>query len=176
VDGNGIRTDPAKIETMVNYPRLTTVTQLKRFLGICLWYRRFIEHFSTLTSPLTDLTKDKKKKQVIHWSATVEKALKQIKNALVSSPVLCSTNFKQPFIIQCDASDTGLGGVITQNIKGNERVIAYASRTLSGTERNYSVTERECLAVVFCIEKFCPYVEGTHFTVLTDHYSLLWLN
>jgi hypothetical protein len=129
-----------------------------------------------LTSPLTDLTKNKKKKQVIDWSATAEKAFKQIKNALVSSPVLCSPDFKQPFIIQCDASDTGLGGVITQNIEGNERVIAYASRTLSRTERNYSVTERECLAVVFCIEKFRPYVEGTHFTVLTDHYSLLWLN
>lgn len=95
---------------------------------------------------------------------------------MVSSPVLSQPDFSQPFTIQCDASDSGLGGVLTQVLDGKEKVIAYASRSLSRTERNYSVTERECLAVIFSIEKFRPYVEGTKFTVVTDHYSLLWLS
>jgi hypothetical protein len=100
----------------------------------------------------------------------------EIKDALVSAPVLSSPDFSKPFVIQTDASNTGLGAVLTQDLDGDERVIAYASRSLTKAERNYSVTERECLAVLFALEKFRPYVEGTHFTIVTDHYSLLWLN
>lgn len=177
VGGNSLRTDPDKISAMINYPRPTTTTEVKRFIGLCSWYRRFIKDFSTLVSPINDLLKGKKKKrESISWSSEAESSFIKIKEALVSSPVLSQPDFSQPFTIQCDASNTGLGGVLTQVLDGEEKVIAYASRSLSRAERNYSVTERECLAVIFSIEKFRPYVEGTKFTVITDHYSLLWLS
>lgn len=164
------------MSVVVNYPRPTTFTEIKRFIGLCSWYRRFIDNFSTLVSPLNDLLKGKKKKQKISWSPDAEKSFIDIKQALISAPILCSPDFSQPFTVQCDASDSGVGGVLVQNIDGCERVIAYASRSLSRAERNYSVTERELLSLLFCIDKFRPYIEGTQFTVITDHYSLLWLN
>lgn len=174
--GQGLRTDPEKVSTMVNYPRPKTTTEIKRFIGLCSWYRRFIGAFSTLVSPINDLLKGKKKKQEIDWTAEAEAAFVKIKNALIAAPVLCSPDFSKTFTIQCDASDTGLGGVLTQDIDGGERVIAYCSRSLSRAERNYTVTERELLALLFSLEKFRMYVEGTRFRVITDHYSLLWLN
>lgn len=176
VDGNGLRTDPEKISTMLNYPRPRTVTEIKRFVGMCSWYRRFISHFSSLVSPLNDLLKGRKKKQQITWTSEAEDAFVKIKQALVSAPILRSPDFSKTFTIQCDASDTGLGGVLTQEINNEEVVIAFCSRSMSRTERNYCVTQRELLALIFCIEKFRPYVEGTRFRVITDHYSLIWLN
>lgn len=176
VGSNGLSTDPEKVSSIVNYPRPTNVTEVKRFLGLCSWYRRFISNFSTLVAPLSDLTKGKKKKQPISWSSEAEASFLKIKEALVSAPILSQPDFSKPFTIQSDASDTGLGGILTQFLDGEERVIAYASRSLSRAERNYSVTQRECLGVLFCTEKFRPYIEGTRFTVITDHHSLLWLN
>lgn len=174
--GQGIRTDPDKVSTMVNYPRPTTTTEIKRFIGLCSWYRRFIGNFSSLVSPINDLLKGKKKKSSIEWTPEAQSSFENIKNALIAAPVLCSPDFSKPFTIQCDASDTGLGGVLSQDLDGGERVIAYCSRTLSRAERNYTVTERELLALIFCLEKFRMYVEGTRFKVITDHHSLLWLN
>lgn len=176
VGSNGLRTDPGKVSSIVNYPRPSTTTEVKRFIGFCSWYRRFINNFSALVSPLNDLTKGKKKKQPISWTPEAEASFLKIKEALISAPILSQPDFSKPFTVQTDASDTGLGGVLTQVLDGEEHVIAYASRSLSRAERNYSVTQKECLSVIFCIEKFRPYVEGTRFTVITDHYSLLWLN
>lgn len=176
VGDNSLRTDPDKIAAMIDYPRPTNFTEVKRFIGLCSWYRRFIENFSSLVSPINDLLKGKKKKQSIEWNPEAEKSFILIKEALVSAPVLSQPDFTKPFVVQCDASNTGVGGVLTQNIDGGEKVVAYASRSLSRSERNYSVTERECLAVIFSIEKFRPYIEGVKFTVITDHHSLLWLN
>ncbi|KAH0821183.1 hypothetical protein GEV33_001608 [Tenebrio molitor] len=127
-------------------------------------------------SPINALLTRKRKRQKTEWTPEAQEAFQKIKDALVSAPVLSSPDFSKPFVIQTDASDTGLGAVLTQDLDGDERVIAYASRSLTKAERNYSVTERECLAVLFALEKFRPYVEGTHFTIVTDHYSLLWLN
>lgn len=176
VDGTGLRTDPEKVSCMLNYPRPVTTTEVKRFVGMTSWYRKFICHFSTLMSPLNDLIKAKKKKEPITWTPEAEASFVKLKQALVSAPILNSPDFARPFIIQCDASDTGLGGVLTQNKDGQEVVIAFASRSLSQSERKYPVTQKECLAVIFSIEKFRPYIEGTHFTVISDHYSLIWLH
>lgn len=176
VDSDGLRTDQDKVSAMLNYPRPKTVTEIKRFIGMCSWYRRFISHFSSLVSPLNDLLKGRKKNQSISWTSQAEEAFINIKQALVSAPILRSPDFSKTFTIQCDASDTGLGGVLTQELDGEEVVIAFCSRSMSKAERNYCVTQRELLALLFCIEKFRPYVEGVHFRVITDHYSLLWLN
>ena len=176
VGRNSLRTDPDKISAMVNYSRPKTTTEVKRFMGMCSWYRRFIKDFSMLVSPISDLLKDKKKGQNIQWTDEAEAAFIKIKELLVSAPILVQPDFTKKFTIQSDASQTALGGVLTQVIDNEERVIAYASRSLSRAERNYTTLERELLAVLFCIDKFKAYVEGVRFSVITDNYSLLWLN
>lgn len=176
IDRNGLHTDPKKVDAISRYPKPKTVTEVKRFLGLCSWYRRFVPDFSTIVAPISNLIKGRVKKQSVSWSEEADLSLQKIKYLLISTPILSSPDFSKPFNLQCDASDYGLGCVLTQGEGEDEHVIAYASRTLSKTERNYSVTERECLSVIFGIEKFRGYIEGTHFTVYTDHYSLLWLH
>lgn len=176
VGSNSLRTDPDKVASMVNYPRPRSTTEIKRFVGLCSWYRRFIKDFSTLLAPINDLLKGKKKNQSITWNDAAEQAFIKVKELLVSAPILSQPDFSKEFTIQCDASAVGLGGILTQVIEGEEKVIAYASRSLSRVERNYSSIERELLSIIFCVEKFRPFIEGVKFKVVTDCYSLLWLN
>lgn len=103
-------------------------------------------------------------------------AFEQVRGCLAAAPTLSCPDFSEPFTFQTDASSTGLGAVLSQLIKGEERVIAFASRALSDAERRYSITEQECLAVVWAIKKFRPYLEGYQFMVVTDHSSLRWLH
>lgn len=173
LDQGGLRTDPDKVEVIVNYPRPVNFTELKRFIGIASWYRRFVKNFATIAAPLHELTKEKKGKAKLNWNPKADKAFIDLKSDLVSTPFLTIPDFSQTFSIHCDASDIGLGAVICQG--PNEQPIAFASRKLKGAETRYSVTERECLAVVFAIQKFRPYVEGYHFKIFTDHSSLVWL-
>lgn len=172
VDQQGIRTDPAKTSAVANWPTPTTIRQIRRFLGMASWYRRFVENFSTIAAPLTRLTR---KNVRWTWGAKEDTAFQTLKQALISVPVLACPDFTKKFILQTDASNEGLGAVLTQNFEEGERVIAYASRTLNQAERNYSATELECLAVVWGIHRMRDYLEGYTFTVLTDHQSLRWL-
>jgi hypothetical protein len=172
VKNGHIETDPDKIQSIISYKAPHNIKTLRRFLGVCAWYRRFINNYSTLTAPLVLLLR---KKVRWHWKERQIKSFNELKAALVSAPLLICPDFNYKFQIQCDASDVGLGGVLTQTINGQEHVITYLSRTLTNAEKNYSVTERECLAVLFCIEKCRAYVEGTEFEVITDHASLKWL-
>uniref|UniRef100_A0A1Y1JUB3 RNA-directed DNA polymerase n=1 Tax=Photinus pyralis TaxID=7054 RepID=A0A1Y1JUB3_PHOPY len=172
VDKNGLHTDPSKVQAIREFPKPTTTKEIKRFLGMAGWYRRFVKDFSTISAPISDLIKGKFKGQKINWTTEADKSFNSLKTILCSAPILASPDFNKMFSLQCDASGYGVGCVLTQD---DDRVIAYASRTLTNTERNYSVTERECLAVLFGIEKFRGYIEGTHFHVITDHYSLIWL-
>lgn len=110
------------------------------------------------------------------WSREQQVAFDGIKRSLTTAPILARPNFDLPFVLQTDASDFGIGAVLTQEWNGLERVVAYASRTLSDTERKYSVSEKECLAVIWAVRKFRQYLEGFHFTVITDHSSLRWLH
>lgn len=131
-----------------------------------------IPRLSTLAEPLTLLLRAK---QSWKWESEQESAFINIKEALTTAPIVACPDFSQQFTLQTDESGTGLGAVLTQIQDGVERVISYASHTLSKAERNYSATERECLAVVWAIEKFRAYLEADHFTVVTDHHSLMWL-
>lgn len=176
VDQGGLRTNPEKVAAMINYPIPRTATEVKRFLGLCSWYRRFISHFSSIVAPLNALLSGKRKKQQIEWNQEADKAFIKIKEALTSAPVLVSPDFSRKFVIQCDASDVGVGAVLTQTLEDDEEhVIAFASRSLSKAERVYTTTEKELLAVLYAVDKFRPYVEGTSFQVITDHHSLVWL-
>ena len=165
--------DDDKVRPILEYPRPRNLRQLRRFIGATSWYRRFIKDYAKLYKPLTRLTK---KDQPYHWGDEQKGVFVDLKNALISSPVLAYPNFELPFCVQTDASESGLGVVVTQSQDGQERVIAYASRVLSEAERNYSTTEKECLAVVWAIRKFRYYLEGYHFTAITEHSSLKWLH
>jgi len=110
------------------------------------------------------------------WTQEHQTAFKEVKARLVADPVLACPVFDKPFILQTDASDYGIGAILTQETEQGEKVISYLSRTLSGAEKNYSRTEKECLAIVWAIRKLKPYLEGYHFKVVTDHTVLKWLN
>jgi hypothetical protein len=142
-------------------------------LGVAGWYQRFIRDFSIVTAPITELLK--KKTIRFKWTEEADKAFTQIKEYLMSEPILANPDFSLPFKIQTDASDVGVSGVLTQEFKDGEHSIAYFSRKLTVQERKYTTTEKECLAVLNSIEKFRGYIEGVKFSVITDHSSLTWL-
>lgn len=173
IDQSGINVNPEKVAAIVNYPSPKSVRDVRRLLGMATWYNRFISNFASLTAPITNLLKKTQIKFV--WTDEAEAALNSLKTALISAPVLSTPDFTKPFIIQTDASDKGVGAVLVQEEKENEKVICYMSQKLSVAQTKYTTTEKECLAVILAIEKFRPYIEGVKFTVITDHASLLWL-
>lgn len=173
VCSEGIHTDPSKIEAIKEMSAPRTIKELRRILGVASWYRRFVPDFSTLVEPMTRLLK---KKIPWKWDTEQEEAFYKLKQKLTEAPILRCPNFAQPFFLQTDASGEGLGAVLFQRNSDEEAVVAYASRMLNEAERKYSVTEQECLAVLWGIRKMRPYLEGYHFTVITDHQSLKWLH
>lgn len=172
IEPDGLKTDPQKVEPIINYPIPTSAKQVRRFVGMTSWYRRFIVNFSDLSAPITELTKHKK----FVWTEEANLAFLKLKSALVSAPVLSNPNYELPFIITCDASDSAIGGTLTQIFEDGEHVIAYASQKLTTAQRKYFTCEKELLAVLVCIEKFRGYVEGVHFDVITDNSAVVWLN
>lgn len=172
--GNGcLKTNPEKVRAIAEFPQPRTIRQLRRFLGLTGWYQRFISNYSTVCAPLTDLKGTAEKFQ---WNDEAQAAFEKLKFELMSAPVLSHPDFSRPFIIQCDASATGVGGVLCQvGSDGEEHPIAFMSKKLNGAQKNYSVTELECYAAVLSVKKFRPYIEGMEFKILTDHASLKWL-
>ena len=145
--------------------------QLRRFLEMAS-YRKFLSNFATIAEPLTELTiKDRK----YEWSTAQEEAFQKLKALVASAPILHRPVPNAQFVVQTDASDTDVGAVLYQIIDGDERVLEFASRTLSAAERNYSVMECECLAILWAIQKFRTYIEAYEFKVIMDHSSLKWL-
>lgn len=174
VGEDGLRVDPMKIQAIVEYPAPSSLKQTRRLLGMAGWYRRFIPNFAEVTSAITELLKGKGKKFV--WTAEAQLAFHTLKSLLSSAPVLTNPDYKRPFFIRCDASTNGVGGVLYQkNDDDVERPISYMSYKLNHAQRNYTVTEQECLAALLCVKKFRPYIEGYRFTLITDHASLKWL-
>lgn len=170
---DGWKVDEEKIDCIVSFPTPQNRKEVQRFLGLCNWYRRFIKDFALVAAvPLTELTKTKNK---FRWTTAAENAFIKLKSMLVSAPVLVMPDYSKPFFIACDASDVAIGAVLAQEIDGFEHPVAYFSQKLSSSERNYSVTERECLAVIRSIEHFRGYVDGIKFTVYCDHAALSYL-
>jgi transposase len=175
VDHNGLRTDPDKVKAILDIPVPTTKRELKRFLGTASWYRRFVPNFSTLAAPLNLLTSTGKKAPPFRWNDEANVAFNKIKQALVSSPILTCPDFSKTFSVHCDASNFGIGAMLTQEDNGIEKPIAYFSRSLSKQQQNYSITERELLSVIVALEHWQCYLDnGQKFVVYTDHAALKW--
>ena len=137
------------------------------------YYRRFIKNFSDIAASLHELTKGGQRE--FCWTPLADSAFRDLKSRLCSAPILSLPDFSAPFTIYTDASDSGLGAVLSQRKEEYECVIAYASRTLTPAKRNYSTTEKECLAIVWTVNYWRPYLLGKAFDVVTDHQSLTWL-
>lgn len=165
--------DEDKVKSIRDFPIPKTIRQLHRFIGMAGWYYRSIKDYSTLTFPLTELLS---KAKAFRWSTEAQKAFDLVKERLTTAPVLIHPDYNKTFILQCDASMVGIGEVLAQeDDSGSERPIAFISHNLNKSQRNYSITELESLAVLFAVIKFRPYIEGQEFKVVTDHASLKWI-
>lgn len=173
VGGGHLQADPDRVKAISDFPVPKTIRQIRSFMGMAGWYQRYISNFSSIAAPITDLLAGKAK---FEWTTNAQLAFGTLKDKLMSAPVLAHPDFKRPFYIQCDASSTGIGAVLFQlDDDGNERPIAFMSKKLNAAQRNYTITELECLAAVTAIKRFRGYIEGMEFKVITDHASLKWL-
>lgn len=169
IDAEGIHMDPEATEAVAQAPRPETKAELQSFLGLVNHYRKYVPQMSTLCCPLNQLLQKGKE---FCWSRECEDAFRQIRDVLVSPPVLTHYDPKTPVLLAVDASPVGLGAILSHQTSQGERPIAYASRSLTGAERNYSQIEKEGLAIVFGLNRFHQYLYGRHFTLITDNKPL----
>lgn len=181
VSGQGVETDPEKTEKIRNWPRPVNSDELRSFLAFAGYYRRFVKDFSKITKPLTDLlpptmTKKNTKPKVTknwQWEKEHEDTFNRIKMILSSPPILAYPDFQAPFELHTDASGKGIGAILYQTQEGQKKVIAYASRSLSKSEKNYSAFKLEFLALKWAVtEKFSDYLLNNQFVVYTDNNPL----
>lgn len=163
-----------KLEKIKKAKQPQTKKELRAFLGLAGYYRKFIANFAAIACPLTDKTKSKEPNKV-EWSDSQELAFQTLKERLTSSPILHLPDIEKAFILRTDASSTGIGAILLQEHDDNVFPVAFASKKLLPREANYSVMERECLAVVWAIKKFQRYLYGREFTLQTDHEPLAYM-
>ena len=186
ISQEGIHTDPAKTSAVTKWPVPTNVKELRSFLGFTGYYRRFVKNYAQIAQPLnrlleghpTSKSKRSKAKPPIPWQWGPEQQLSfdTLKTKLTEPPILAIADFSLPFVVHCDASLQGLGGVLIQVIDGKERVIAYASRGLRPAEKHYPIHKLEFLALKWCItDKFHDYLYGNEFVVKTDNNPLTYV-
>ncbi|CAC5392821.1 Retrovirus-related Pol polyprotein from transposon 297,Retrovirus-related Pol polyprotein from transposon 17.6,Transposon Ty3-I Gag-Pol polyprotein,Transposon Ty3-G Gag-Pol polyprotein,Retrovirus-related Pol polyprotein from transposon 412 [Mytilus coruscus] len=172
VSHEGINTDDEKIKAVQDWPTPKNVKDVRSFIGLCSYYRRFVENFSTIAKPLHQLIEKCKK---FEWTEACNCSFEHLKKLLISAPILGYPINDGGFILETDASNVGMGAVLSQIQDGEERVIGYFSKTFSKSERNYCVNRKELLAIVSAVKNFHHYLYGRSFTVRTDHGSLRWL-
>lgn len=168
----GLRVDPEKTAAIVEMAPPKNVRQVKSFVAMTSWFRRFIPDFASVARPLTNLLK---KNSIWEWREEQHTAFEKIKRLLVAAPILRQADESKPFTIRTDSSGYCLGAVLMQGEGPDERPVEYASRLLEPAERNYNTTEREALAVVWAVTKFRGYIEGSEVVVKSDHQPLRWL-
>ncbi|KAG7674175.1 hypothetical protein KSW81_006007 [Nannochloris sp. 'desiccata'] len=169
INGDGVKADPRKVQAVADWPQPKTVRQVRSFLGLANYYRRYVHGFATMAAPLTLLTK---KNVPFLWTTKQTQALEALKTALSTAPVLKNPEFGKPFVITTDASEFAVGAVLSQSTPEGERPVAFISQTLSDTERRWPTHDRELHAIVCALKRWRHYVEGVPITVLTDHNSL----
>lgn len=175
VSADGVGMDPSKIKAIQEYPRPVDTagnvskTDLLSFLGMAGYYRRFVRNFSVIAGPLYEATRLDAPGP---WSADAQEAFDAIRAAILKDAVLAHPQFNLPFLVDTDASDYGLGAVVSQVIDGVERPLGFASRRLTPAERKWPIREKEALGILFGLESFRHFLLGSKFTVRTDHSSL----
>ena len=172
VNKDGIQPDQAKIEPITKLPTPQNTHDIRALLGMLGYYRRFIKNFATVAEPLTRLLKANTK---FEWGTEQEQAKAMLLRAIISEPILAYPDFSKTFIIQTDASDVGVGAVLSQMQDGLEHPIGYASETLDSVKRNYSATEKEAYAIYWAVNHFRPYIYGRKFQLQTDHKALEYI-
>lgn len=172
ISNDGIKPNPDKISAIQNYPLPKTATEIKRFLGLLGYYRKFIPDFARITKPMTQCLKKGSK---ITLDQSYVECFEKCKTLLVNDPILQYPDFSKDFILTTDASNLAIGAVLSQGPVGADKPIAYASRTLNTSEINYSTIEKELLAIVWATKYFRPYLFGRKFKILTDHRPLQWV-
>lgn len=172
ITDKGIKPDPDKISAISNYPVPKSPKDIKSFIGLCGYYRRFIHNFSGIAEPLNRLLR---KKVPFIWDAFCDESFHKLKTALINYPILQYPNFQQTFYVTSDASDVAIGAILSQIVNDEDLPIAYASRVLNDAERHYSTVEKELLAIVWSVKRFRPYLFGQSFKIRTDHKPLIFL-
>ena len=165
---------PDKFTSIQNFTPPTTKKQVRSFLGLVGFYRKFIPNFSAVAAPLTDLTRKGQPNKIV-WGEPQENAFITLKSSLMVTPILKLPNLNEPFILQTDASDLGVGAVLLQCEDGIKKPVAYASKKLTKGQINYSTIEKECYAIVWAVQKFQRYLYGREFYLETDHQPLIYL-
>ena len=170
-----IQPHPDKVGEILEAPRPQTKKQVRSFLGLVGYFRRFVPNFAAVAVPLTDLTR-KGLPNHVNWEDSHEQAFVTLKSMLTKEPVLRMPDFSKPFWLQTDASDVGVGAALLQEYEDGKFPVAYASKKLRSRERACSVVEQKCLALVWAIKRFQTYLYGKEFVLETDHQPLTYIN
>jgi hypothetical protein len=168
ISANGVTTEPSKIQVINEWPVPKNLKELRGFLGLTGYYRKFIRHYAVLCRPLTQLLKNN---VPFVWNAYAQEAFSVLKQALVQAPVLAILDFNKTFVLETDACDTGFGAVLMQ--QGHP--VAYLSKPVCDKNKGLSTYEKECMAIILAVEKWRSYLHHQEFIIKTDHRSLLFL-
>ena len=168
----GLLPDPSLLAPIREIHPPKNATEVRSLLGLAGYYRRYVKNFAAIAGPLHALTR---KDVVFHLSFMCQDAFDRLKTLLTTSPITAFPDFSLTFRLYTDASTAGLGAILAQVREGKERIICYASRSLNQAEKAYPTTKLECLAVVWAVAKFRPYLMSMPFEVYTDRYALQWL-
>src|ERR1700730_13569835 len=171
VGKGSVKMCPDKLDAIRTWPAPTNVHELRSFLGMCGYYRKFVKGFSDIAAPLFDLTKDDQREYA--WREIHQQSFEQLRDALLTGPVLKLPDHKKDWIMYCDASGKSIGGVLAQHDdRGDLRPVLFMSHKLSGAELNWPVHDKEMYAIVYMFKTCRMYVQGKHVTIYTDHRSL----
>jgi len=174
IGNDGIKVNPEKVEVLRTWPKPKSVTEIRSFLGLMQFFRRFVPDFSKIASPLTDLTK--KGSGVHRWNEKCDESFQRLKDLITNAPILVAPDWNKPFRGHVDASNMAVGGTLTQlDGNGRDRVIAFFSKKLAPAEQNYTANDRELLGLIRFLERFRCYLEGSEFEIITDNQVLKYL-
>ena len=171
ISKDGLKVDPSKIEAILDWPIPTTVKEVQSFIGLCNYYRIFIKEFAAIARPLHKLTR---KNVPFVWGADQQKAFNKLKELFTSAPILRNPDSNKPFIVETDASNFAVGAILSQEFDGQLHPIAFLSSSLTKSQQNYPIYDKELLAIKVALEEWRHYLEGARhpFTIYTDHKNL----
>ena len=169
VTEEGLLPDPSLLAAIREISPPKNATEVRSFLGLAGYYRRYVKNFAAIAGPLHALTR---KDAVFHWSPDCQDAFDRLKTFLTTSHITAFLDFSLPFCLYMDASTAGRGAILAQVREGKERIICCTSRSLNQAEKAYPATKLECLTIVWAVAKFRPYLMSMPFEVYTDHYAL----